>query len=259
MIVRKLWYVAALAVLAASPSAALEPAYGAEADFVSDYVWRGMVFSPGFVAEPSAYVSFNGITPALWANVQLEDEYNTLDELDFSISYNRSFAGLYVEAGYVYYYLPEIEVEGSGGGAAPETEKVDPDDTQDIFVILAYPVGSIASVYSDHYVTVAGNAGGYYFDAGLGLGRSCTDYLGLDAYVQAGVGSPKFNDYNLGQDKFALNVVEAGVSATFNFLGVMYVRPHASYSTLVDGDLRDAVGEDTADSFFGGAAFGIEG
>jgi hypothetical protein len=103
MALRTILRVAAIASIIASPAAALELSWGAEADVVSDYVWRGMVFSKGFVLEPYAYVSAYGVTPALWANVQLQDEYNTLDEIDFLISYNRSFAALSVEAGYVYY------------------------------------------------------------------------------------------------------------------------------------------------------------
>ena len=259
MTLRRIFYVAVLPALVASSSAALELSCGAEADVVSDYVWRGMVFSPGFVCEPYAYVSAYGITPALWANVQLEDEHNTLDEIDFIISYNPSFEALSVEVGYVFYYLPEYKSEKPEGAEDPEIVTTNPLDSQDIFVIVDYAILPILTVYSDHYVTIAGNPGGYYFDAGVGLGHAFNDYLGLDAYLEAGVGSPKFNDYNMGQDKFALNLIETGVSATLGFLGVMYVRPHLSYTTLVDSDLRDAAGEGNTSFWFGGAAIGIEG
>jgi hypothetical protein len=259
MVMRRLWCGAVLVLVAVSSSAALELSYGAEADVVSDYVWRGMVFSPGFVLEPYAYASFAGITPAVWANVQLEDEYNTLDEVDFMVSYNRSLANLYAEAGYVYYYLPEVEYEESGGLESPEIVKTDPPDTQDIYLVLDYAILPALNVYSDHYLTVAGNRGGYYFDAGVATGHAFNDYLGVDGYLQAGVGNPKFNEYNMGERKAALNLIEAGVSATVGFLGVMYVRPHLSYTTLVDSDLREAAGDGNESFWFGGAAVGIEG
>ncbi|MCP4230355.1 MAG: hypothetical protein GY771_09440, partial [bacterium] len=106
--------------------------------------------------------------------------------------------------------------------------------------------------------TVAGNPGAYYFDAGAEFGHTLTDYLGLGAYFEAGVGSPRFNDYNAGQDKFALNLVEAGISATYSFFNTMYVRPHMGYTSLIDGDLRDSAGEGNAGFWFGGAAIGFE-
>jgi hypothetical protein len=259
MTLRGILFVAVLPAVVASSAAALEVSCGAEADVVSDYVWRGMVFSPGFVLEPYAYASALGITPAIWANVQLQDEHNTLDEIDFLISYHRSFSGLYVEAGYVYYYLPEYKYEDPEGGENAEIVTTDPTDTHDVFVVLDYAVLPVLNVYSDHYVTVVGNPGGYYFDAGVAFGHAVNDYLGLEAYFEAGVGSPKFNEYNLGRDKFALNLIETGVSSTVGFLGVMYVRPHVSYTTLVDGDLREAAGEGNESFWFGGAAIGIEG
>lgn len=259
MALRTILHVAAITSIIASPAAALELSWGAEADVVSDYVWRGMVFSPGFVLEPYAYVSAYGVTPALWANVQLQDEYNTLDEIDFLISYNRSFAALSVEAGYVYYYLPEYKYEEPGGAENAEVVTTDPTDTHDVFVIADYAVLPVLAVYTDHYVTVVGNPGGYYFDAGVAFGRGLGDWMALDAYFEAGAGNPKFNDYNLGRDKFALNLIETGVSGTVGFPGGLYVRPHLSYTTLIDSELREAAGEGNESFWFGGAAIGIEG
>jgi hypothetical protein len=251
--------VAALSLAMASSSAALELSWGAEADVVSDYVWRGMVFSKGFVLEPYAYVSAYGVTPAIWANVQLQDEYNTLDEIDLLISYSRSFRALSVEAGYVYYYLPEYKYEETGTGGNAEVVATDPTDTHDIFVVGEYAVLPELALYSEHYVTVVGNPGGYYFDAGVAFGRALGDWVAFDAYFEAGAGSAKFNDYNLGCDKFAFNLIETGFSGTVGFPGPVYVRPHLSYTTLIDGDLREAAGEGNESFWFGGAAIGIEG
>lgn len=245
-------------VLATTTAYAFEINSGVEADFVSDYVWRGMVFSKGFVLEPYAYVSAYGVTPAIWANVQLQDEHNTLDEIDFIISYNRTFRDLYVEIGYVYYYLPEFKFEEPEGAENPKIGTVAPIDTSDLFVVLNYPVLPPLSVYSDHYITVAGNASAYYFDVGIGAGHSLTDDFSVDGYFELGFGSPKFNDFNLGQDEFALNLLETGASATYSFLNLMYVKPHIGYTTLIDGDLREAAGEGSTSFWFGGAVVGVE-
>jgi hypothetical protein len=258
MRLRKLYYTGLLLALAVSSAGAFDVSYGAEADFVSDYVWRAMKFSKGFVCQPYAYVSMYGITPAVWANVQLQDEHNSLDEIDFMLSYSHSFADLSVEAGYVYYYLPDFKFEEPEGVENPKIGTVDFLDTHDLFFVLSYPVLPPLSVYSNHYVTVGGNPGAYYGDIGLGFDPSLTEYLDLSAYFEAGFGSCKFNDYNLGQDKFALNLIEAGVSATFSFLDMLYVRPHLGYTTLIDGDLRDAAGEGNTAFWFGGAAVGFE-
>jgi hypothetical protein len=258
MALRNILHVAALSLVIASSSGALELSWGAEADVVSDYVWRGMVFSKGFVLEPYAYLSAAGVTPALWANVQLQDEYNTLDEIDFLISYSRSFASLSVEAGYVYYYLPEYEYEEPEGAEDPRVVATDPTDTHDVFVVGEYAVLPDLALYSEHYVTVVGNPGGYYFDVGVAFGRGFKDWLGLGAYFEAGAGNRKFNDYNLGRDKFALNLVETGVSGTVGFPAGLYVRPHLSYTALIDNNLREAAGAGRESFWFGGAAVGIE-
>lgn len=247
-----------LTVIVVIPAGPFEINSGAEADIVSDYVWRGMVFSKGFVLEPYAYVSAYGVTPAIWANVQLQDEHNTLDEIDFLVSYGRTFSDLYIEAGYVYYYLPEFKFEEPDGAENPKIGTVDPVDTSDVFVILDYPVLPPLSIYSDHYVTVAGNAGAFYFDVGAAADRELAKNLTLNAYFEAGFGSPKFNDYNLGREEFAMNLIETGVSATYVLYNIMYVRPHLGYTALVDGDLRDAAGEDNTSFWFGGAAVGFE-
>ncbi len=257
MRLRKVFYIGLLLALAVSSAGALDVSYGAEADFVSDYIWRAMKFSKGFVCQPYAYVSVEGITPAVWANVQLQDEHNSLDEIDLMLSYSRSFSDLYVEAGYVYYYLPDFKFEEPDGAENPKIGTVDFLDTHDLFFVVSYPVLPPLSVYSDHYITVGGNPGAYYGDVGVGSDYPFTDFFDVSSYFEVGFGSCKFNDYNLGQDKFALNLIETGVSATFSFLEILYVRPHIGYTTLIDGDLRDAAGEDNTGFLFGGAVVGF--
>jgi len=45
--------------------------YGAEIDFNSGYVWRGLLLDDGFVAQPSAWISAYGFTFTAWSNMAM--------------------------------------------------------------------------------------------------------------------------------------------------------------------------------------------
>ncbi len=45
--------------------------YGAEADFSSGYVWRGLLLNDGPVVQPSAWISRFGLTFYVWSNLPL--------------------------------------------------------------------------------------------------------------------------------------------------------------------------------------------
>ena len=47
--------------------------YGAEMDFNSRYVWRGLLLDDGPVGQPSAWISAFGFTLTAWSNVAMTD------------------------------------------------------------------------------------------------------------------------------------------------------------------------------------------
>lgn len=59
--------------------------YNLNSDIVSRYVWRGLLFSPNVNIQPSAGISFKGLSLSTWASYGLSDQYA---EIDFTLSYN---------------------------------------------------------------------------------------------------------------------------------------------------------------------------
>lgn len=54
------------------------------ADLVSRYLWRGLLFSPNVNLQPYAGLSYKGLTFSTWASYGISDHYA---EVDFSLSY----------------------------------------------------------------------------------------------------------------------------------------------------------------------------
>lgn len=82
-------------------------------DFASAYVFRGVTFNDGLVAQPSIEVSGLPITLGVWANMDLDDYGGTLDdgqfsEIDLYGSYEYSLSDLVgLSVGYTEYTYPQ--------------------------------------------------------------------------------------------------------------------------------------------------------
>ena len=81
---------------------------GLEADFASRYVWRGIALSDGPVLQPSAWVSFAGLTLTPWANIAFSDGSAPagLNELDLTLDYSRDVFDLTVNPSFSVYLYP---------------------------------------------------------------------------------------------------------------------------------------------------------
>jgi len=72
----RLFLVALVLAAAAAPALGQEPpeepvpavSRAATVDFLSHYVWRGLLLSKGFVVQPSAVVESRGFSANLWWN-----------------------------------------------------------------------------------------------------------------------------------------------------------------------------------------------
>ena len=80
-------------------------------DFASAYVWRGITFNDGMVAQPYLDVASAGFGINIWGNMDIDDYDNTLDsgefsELDLTLSYGFSLDPVDVRLGYIEYLFP---------------------------------------------------------------------------------------------------------------------------------------------------------
>ena len=160
-----------------------KPAYAADVtggvDFASAYVWRGITFNDGMVAQPYIDVASEGFGINIWGNMDIDDYDDTLDggefsELDLTLSYGFSLDPVDVSIGYIEYLFP--------AGA---------DGTREGFLGLSMELmagfsAGITGYYDfdevDDYYINASVGYGYDFDNGISLGLGAeAGFAGDDA------------------------------------------------------------------------------
>jgi hypothetical protein len=229
-----------------SDSQAPEPratfTYGAETDFNSNYVWRGLLLD-GPVEQPSAWVSAFGFSLTAWSNVSLTSAYGGagLNAGGLTLAYERDWEKFKIEAAldaYIGRQSSDIESQNTIEGS----------------LSLSYPVGPLR-IFTTHAFDVLAYRGSYFGEAGLEYERQVTESTEFTISVRSGWASSKFNDVYIGVNKSAFNFVGAEVSLTHYLGSRMYFRPHIEFSSITDQRLRGQLS--SANIFTFGLAFGF--
>lgn len=167
----------------------------AGADFASAYVWRGITFNDGVVAQPYIDITSGGFGINVWGNMDIDDYDDTLDsgefsELDLTLSHGFSLEPVDVSLGYIEYLFP-----------------AGPDGTREVFLGLAMELMAgfslgITGYYDfdevDDYYINASVGYGYDFDNGVTLGAGAeAGFAGDDASAGKDGG---FHEYLLSAD-----------------------------------------------------------
>jgi hypothetical protein len=163
----------AMAMVVWAGGSALAADATAKLDVNSAYVWRGITFNDGLVAQPSIDVSKNGFGVNVWGNFDIDDYDNTLDdnefsEVDITLYYGFTFKTVDIGLGLIEYLFP--------AGA---------DGTREAYVSLEVPVfGGLSAGTTAYYDN--DQIHGWYGNAGLTYGQDLIDKLGLEASAKAG-------------------------------------------------------------------------
>jgi hypothetical protein len=229
-----------------SDSQASEPpgafTYGAETDFNSGYVWRGLLLD-GPVEQPSAWISAFGFTFTAWSNVSMTSAYGGagLNSGGLILAYERDWEKLRIEAALDAYM-------------GRQSSDIESRNTMEGSLGLSYPVGPLR-IFTTHAFDVLAYRGSYFGEAGLEYERQVTKRSEFTISVRSGWASSKFNDVYIGVDKPAFNFVGAEASLTCYLGSRMYVRPHIEFSSITDRRLRGQLAP--ADIITFGLAFGL--
>jgi hypothetical protein len=217
-------------------------AYGAETDFNSGYVWRGLLLD-GPVEQPSAWISAFGFTFTAWSNVSLTSAYGGagLNAGSLTLAYDRDWEKLRLEAALDAYM-------------GRQSSDIESRNTMEGSLGLSYPVGPLR-IFTTHAFDVLAYRGSYFGEAGLEYERQVTKSAEFTISVRSGWASSKFNDVYIGVDKSAFNFVGAEASLTFYLGSRMYFRPHIEFSSITDRRLRGQLAP--ADIVTFGLAFGL--
>ena len=217
--------------------------YGAEMDFNSRFVWRGLLLDDGPVGEPSAWISAFGFTLTAYSNVALTSASGGagLKATGLTLTYDRDWEKLKVEAA----------LDGYMGRQSSDFES---QNTMEGSLKLSYPAGSLR-VFTTHAFDVLAYRGSYFGDAGLEYGRQVTKNTEFTIAVRSGWASAKFNDVYIGVNKSAVNFVGVEGSGAYYLGSRMYFRPHIEFSSITDPRLRSQLAPANIVNF--GLAFGF--
>ena len=215
-----------VSVFALTVNAETAKSGSASADFMSNYVWRGIKLSNSGVIQPSVGITSGGYGANLWAN--FDTHTNEHNETDLTVNYANSVEKFSYDAGYIYYAL-----DGSGDDGAGN-------DTQEIYLSLG------ADVILAPSLTVY-----YDFDEGEGafivaaIGHSFALPKGFAVDLGA---SASYNADNLvmgtdakGKDFSAFYNGELSASVTIPVAKDISVAPMIAYSFPLSTDAEDAI------------------
>lgn len=182
---RAIWVSLLILLLAGGTAEAADAT--AAVDVNSAYVWRGITFNDGAVAQPSIDVSKGGFAVNVWGNFDIDDYDEQLDdnefsEIDLTLSYTFTLKSLEIGLGYIEYLFP-------AGGLG----------TREVFVSLGVPLfGGLSAGCAFYYDF--DEVDSYYGDVNLTYALSLTDQLGMEAKAKIGYAGEDFAEVYGGTD-----------------------------------------------------------
>jgi hypothetical protein len=216
--------------------------YGAEMDFNSDNVWRGILLDNGPVWQPSAWISASGFTLAAWSNLAMSSASGGagLKTAGMILTYERDWEKLKIEAA----------LDAYTGQQSLEFESR---NTMEGSLKLSYPAGPLR-IFTTHAFDVWAYRGSYFGEGGLEYERRIAESAEFKISIRSGWASAKFNDVYIGVAKSAFNFIGAEGSLTYHLGRRMYIRPHIEFSSITDRRLREQLAPANIVKF--GLAFG---
>jgi hypothetical protein len=193
---------AALVAAAAAPAVrAAEATVGV--DVSSAYVFRGVTFNDGFVAQPYLEVSGLPIDLGVWGNFDIDDYDGAVDdgqfsEIDIYAAYALPVEAVDISLGYTEYTYPQ--------GAEADREI-------SLSFGLDLPLAPALGVY---YGLDGGIDGNIYVDASVGHEMELAEGVGLSlgaliAYLEPDEGESGFHQYELSA-ALSYDIVSLGVT-----------------------------------------------
>lgn len=224
---------ACLACLAAAVAVAGEeaerPRCSLSLDLASKYVTRGLMVNEDPVLQPEVGLSWHGFKASFWGNYDFTDynrRDNEFEELDWQLSYERTFCDLVtVEGGVIWYKYP-----GSG------------DDSKEVFVLATF----------DNWLLTPGIGVYYDFDEANGVYVNPTvehtfelcGPLSLTFSGGIGWGNRNFNEYNMGLYENGFTDATAELYLEYQPMDWLGTGPFVAWTQVLDHELEDSLEAD---------------
>ena len=201
-------------------------AWSGEVDVPSRYVWRGIAFSRGVVVNPSLTAAWKGLSLNAWANLDRDAARpRTLNELDWTLAWGGSFAGLDLKPSAMLYTYP---------GAADA-------NTVELQVQVGHALAGPFSTFASQGVDVKAQHGAAYSSLGVGFELPERHRVTWSGSLQYGRGSSRFAAAYADPSLDGLDVMSAGCTASLSIGGGFSLRPHLELYRVPDRRVRDGI------------------
>ena len=254
-----------LALLILAALAAPMSAWAAEgsiyADVLSAYVYNGLQYNDEAVFQPGLDVAGPlGLGYSLWANMDLTDNPastapNTSgewSEVDLGLNWTAPSVGpLTFSAGGLYYVYPQSSstVATNADGSVESVSAAPADGSYQVFAKVAADLPLAPAAKFCHELD---NTDDWIVLFTVGHGFDLMDKLALNVGAVLGFAGEYYVESNYGSDTgAAFTHAQFDAALSYALSDKASVALKGSYSSLVDGDVRDAVASDQ-DIFFGG-------
>ncbi len=241
-----------ISVFSAGNVYAGEPAVSGSAsvDIMSNYIWRGQKLSNSWVVQPAVGITYGGFGASIWGNYDSDRSeagsassgHGEFSEVDFTLTYSRSFDTLTLTGGYIYYAF-----DGAN-------------DTQEVYLTASYNtlLSPALTVYYDYD---EGNGAFIVASAGHAFSLPKDILLKLSAYASYNMRN-KVMGLNDDGDRFS-NFYNAEISSslTIPITKAISITPKIAYSFPLSGDAKEAIGsvsdDGRKDIVYGGLNFAL--
>jgi long-subunit fatty acid transport protein len=209
-------------------------------DLNSAYVWRGITFNDGLVAQPSVDVTKGGFGFNVWGNFDLSDYNDTIDkynfsEVDLTLSYSYSIRKLDVGVGVIEYLFPATAKTAASG-------------TRELYISLSHPIIGGLKAGFDFYYDVD-EYHGYYGDVSLTYSMDLIDKLSLEASGQIGYADKEWAVGYYGKDG-GWHDYKVGLGLTYVIGNGLSVGASINYADTMDNEVLPEKYAET--NFYGG-------
>ncbi len=199
--------------------------FGADAAFTDKYLWRGIVFNHGLILQPQIYAGYKDFSIYIWGNTPLWDVNEVAgNEIDVYLDYYHSLSFIDVEASLNLYTYPGQDYQA----------------TMELFTGIFYPIGDF-TVFADINIDLLANAGATFYELGVEYQKNLSERLSIAAKVQSGIGSKKFNSYNLEIEKSGLNFVGGNIGLTYSICDGLFIDAGYYHDFIIGDEIKQAI------------------
>lgn len=199
-------------------------------DFLSQYVWRGIPASQGWVWQPSLTFEAYGVGVSVWGNFVLDDEPNQgeFNEIDFTLYYHHKFfKKLDVNAWFIFDVYPDGNPQSLDEGK----------HSLEANLHIAYPVGPI-DLFTHLAVRIISAQGAIWWDMGVGYQHDLPLNFGVQTSVLFAVADTRFNKAHFGVSGFKANQFLYSLAFPWTPIKGLHFAPTLRISVILADSLR---------------------